>query len=97
MPPQKINKFIKDLAKSEHLMEDTLVREAFRALLREKRRVIRVDQLEIMKRYGVSKIEDLDDKIREGLIAESPAWEDRIALDNLDEAIKRIDHALAAL
>lgn len=97
MPPQKINKFIKDLAKSEHLTEDTLVREAFRALLREKRRVIRVDQLEIMKRYGVSKIEDLDDKIREGLIAESPAWEDRIALDNLDEAIKRIDNALAAL
>ncbi len=97
MPPQKINKFIKDLAKSEHLTEDTLIREAFRALLREKRRVIRVDQLEIMKRYGVSKIEDLDDKIREGLIAESPAWEDRIALDNLDEAIKRIDHALAAL
>jgi hypothetical protein len=38
-----------------------------------------------------------DNKIREGLAAESPAWEDRIALDNLDEAIKRIDHALNAL
>ena len=97
MPPQKINKFIKDLARSEQITEETLMREALRALLREKKRIIQVDQLEILKRYGVSKIKDLDDKIREGLIAESPAWEDRIALDNLDEAIKRIDHALNAL
>jgi len=94
---RKVTQLLRDLARSERITEDTLVREALQALLREKKRVIRIDQFEILKRHGVSSITDLDDKIREGILPESPAWEDRITLDNLEEAISHIDRALATL
>jgi hypothetical protein len=97
MSTRKMTQLLRDLAKSEHVTEDTLMREALKALLREKKRVIRIDQFEILKRHGASTTTDLDDKIHEGTLPESPMWEDRITLDNLEEAIRHIDRALATL
>ena len=92
-----VNKLISDLAGSERVPEDTLIRDALRALLKDKKRAIQNDQADILVRYKVSSAEALDDKIREGALPESPAWEDRIALDNLQEALRNVDRALASL
>ena len=92
-----VSKLITDLAASERIPEDVLIREALRSLLREKKRAIQNDRLDILKRYQVSSGEGLDDKIREGMLPESRAWEDRIALDNLQEALSNADSALASL
>ena len=97
MLSSSVSKLITDLAASERIPEDVLIREALRSLLREKKRAIQNDRLDILKRYRVSSGEALDDKIREGMLSESPTWEDRIALDNLQEALSNIDSALASL
>lgn len=97
MLSSRVSKLITDLAASERIPEDVLIREALRSLLREKKRAIQNDRLDILKRYQVSSGEALDNKIREGMLPESPAWEDRIALDNLQEALSNVDSALASL
>ena len=97
MLSSSVSKLISDLAASERIPEDVLIREALRSLLREKKRAIQNDRLDILKRYQVSSGEALDDKIRKGMLPESPAWEDRIALDNLQEALSNVDSALASL
>ena len=90
-------KLISDLAGLEHVPEDTLIREALRALLMEKKRAIQNDQMDILMRYRVSSAAALDEEINKGTLPESPAWEDRIAFDNLQEALRNIDHALASI
>ena len=97
MLSSSVSKLITDLAASERIPEDVLIREALRSLLREKKRAIQNDRLDILKRYQVTSGEALDDKIREGMLSEAPAWEDRIALDTLQEALSNLDSALASL
>ncbi len=97
MLSSSVSKLISDLAASERIPEDVLIKEALRSLLREKKRAIQSDRLDILRRYQVSSGEALDDKIRKGILPESPAWEDRIALDNLQEALSNVDSALASL
>ena len=61
-------------------------------------RAIQNDRLDILKRYQVSSGEALDDTIaKRQTPSESPAWEDRIAIDNLQEALSNVDSALASL
>lgn len=61
------------------------------ALLREKRRKIMLERLDIFDRYNINSKEQLENKIKEGDIAEHPTWEDLILLENLEEAINLID------
>lgn len=92
-----VNKLISDLARAEHVPEENLIREALRALLREKKRAILNDQADILMRYKVTSAAAIEDMISDGTLPESPAWEDRIALDNLQEALRTVDRALASL
>jgi hypothetical protein len=93
----RTNRLIRELAGSQHVPEDTLIRDALHALLREKKRAIQNDLMDILVRYKVSSVAALDEKINKGTLPESPAWEDRIVLDNLEEALRKIDSALASL
>ncbi len=61
------------------------------ALLREKRRKIMLERLDILDRHNINSTEQLENKIKEGDIAEHPTWEDLILLENLEEAINLID------
>jgi len=61
------------------------------ALLRERRRKIMLERLDILYRYNITSPEQLENRIKEGEIAEHPTWEDLILLENLEEAINRID------
>lgn len=67
------------------------------ALLREKKRNTMVDRLEVLGRYGVSSREELEGKIRDGKIAEHPAWEDVILIENIEAALVVIDEDIRAL
>lgn len=43
-----------------------------------------------MGRYNVNTLNELEEKIKKGEIAEHPAWEDLIVLENLEDLIARI-------
>ncbi len=97
MDPMNVDQYIDDLARAEHTSKEGILKEAVRALLREKKRAIQSDQLDLLRRYGVASPNALEERIRQGQIEESPAWEDRVALDNLTSELKQIEHDLAAL
>jgi hypothetical protein len=67
------------------------------ALLRERRRKIMLERLDILDRYNITSPGQLENRIKEGDIAEHPTWEDLILLENLEEAINRIDEDINAV
>ncbi len=67
------------------------------AFLREKKRSIMLDILNIVNRYDAVSSKDLEGKIKNGDIAEHPAWEDLIQLENLESALALIDKDIKAI
>ena len=67
------------------------------AFLREKRRKVMMDRLEVLDRYNVSSGEEIERKIKNGEIPEHPTWEDLILLENLESAIAQIDEDIRAI
>lgn len=82
---------IKKVAEDTGVSIDKLTISGLLALLREKKRKIMVDRLDVLARYGVTSAGELEKKIKDGEIAEHPAWEDLILLENLEAAIAVID------
>lgn len=88
---------IKKIADDTGIKIDDLTTSALLALLREKRRKMIMEKMEILRRYNGMDLNELENKIKTGEIAEHPAWEDLIALENLEDAIARIDEDMEAI
>lgn len=74
-----------------------LVRKGLEGLLQAQLRMCFAEINEIKTRYNVKKAAELEKKIASGSIAEHPAWEDLILLENLENRIKNIRQELTAL
>ncbi len=73
--------------------EDVLEREALRQYILSELRRVRIEARLIMARYGVSSIEELDEKIRCGELEETKVFEDFTRLDYLldrEEKLKKL-------
>ena len=66
------------------LTEEQLFAMGLLAYLKDMMREFMQDILSILARYDVSSAQELEGKIRKGTVKEHPAWEDLIALENLD-------------
>ncbi len=88
---------IKKVAEDAGVSVDELTLSGFLSLLREKRRKVMLDRLDVLVRYDVASIADLEKKIEHGEISEHPAWEDLILLENLESAIAAIDEDIKAV
>jgi len=85
------------IAESFGINERTLYHHALKSFLLEKKRQVLQKKLEILARYGVQSIDELEDKIAQGEIAEHPAWEDLIVVENLTAHLEELDDYLADL
>lgn len=74
-----------------------LGKEALIAFLRERKRKIMVERLELFRKYGVSSSEELKEKVKSGGVLEHPAWEDIILLENLEASLAVIEEDIRAL
>jgi len=88
---------IKKIADNTGVSVDELTASGLLALLREKRRKVMMDRLEVLDRYNVTSSEEFEEKIKQGDIPEHPAWEDLIHLENLDSLIAEIDEDIRAI
>jgi len=73
--------------------EDVLEREALRQYILSELRRVRLELKLITARYGVSSIEELDEKIRRGELGETEVFEDLTRLDYLldrEEKLKKL-------
>ncbi len=76
------------------LRKDELIRNALESILKDKQRVSLQERLEILSRYGVSTLSELEKGIAVGAIPEHPAWEDLIVVENISSHIEEIDACL---
>ena len=90
-------KFMKKIAKDVGVSIDELTTSGLLAFLREKKRKIMLEMIEILDRYAITSSTELEKKIKDGSIAEHPTWEDLILLENLESAIALIDEDIKAL
>lgn len=82
---------IKKVAEDAGLSVEELKVSGLLSFLREKKKKIMLERLDILSRYKVGSAEDLEKKIKSGEIEEHPAWEDVILLENLEAGIALID------
>ena len=88
---------IKQIADDTGISVGELTISGLIAFLREKRRKVMMDRLEVLDRYNVSSGEEIELKIKDGEITEHPAWEDLILLENLESALAHIDEDIRAI
>jgi len=82
---------IKKVAKDAGVSVEELKMSGLLAFLREKKKKIMLERLEILSRYRVDSVGELEIKIKKGEVAEHPTWEDVILLENLESGIALID------
>ena len=86
-----------DIARSFGLTEDELMAQALRHFLLEKRREAMRERLELLARYGVDSIAELEQRIADGTVVEHPGWEDLIVVENLEASLDELDEHLRHL
>ncbi len=86
-----------EIATSMGLTEEEMFQQAMVTFLLEKKRRLMQDRLEILARYGVSSVQELEERIASGDVAEHPTWEDLIVAENLTAKVAEIDRYLQRL
>lgn len=97
MTTTRIPAAIAQIAARFGLSEDELLQQALVSFLREKKRQVLQLRLDILSRYGVDSIAELESRIAQGLVIEHPAWEDLIAAENLAARLDELDAHLGTL
>jgi hypothetical protein len=85
------------IAESLGLAEDELLRQVLESLLRERKREVMQQRLDILARHSVETVQDLDFKITRGIVAEHPTWKDLITVEKLDTRQREFDGYLGEL
>lgn len=80
-----------EIAQFLGLSESELMQRALTTFLQEQRRAILQTKLEILARYRVRTIAELEAGIADATVAEHPAWEDLITVENLDARLEEIN------
>jgi hypothetical protein len=86
-----------ELAQSLGMSETELLNQAIKSLLQEKRRDVLQTRLEILSRYQVNTLAELEGGIRQGTVPEHPAWEDLITVENLEARLEELDEYIRNL
>ncbi len=55
------------------------------------------ERFEIISRYTVTNVNELEEKIKQGIVKEHPSWEDLIDLRNLEGEIQGIQYDIGNL
>ena len=90
-------KLIDQISRDMNLDQGTLISQGVRSFLKDKRKALLLERLEILSRNRVSCKEELQQETEAGKVEEHPTWEDLIVIENLEAELKRIDEYLASL
>lgn len=88
---------IRKVAEDTGISVEELKVSSLLAFLREKKKKIMLERLDILARYRVNSPDNLEIKIKNGEITEHPAWEDLILLENLEAGIVLIDRDIKSI
>jgi hypothetical protein len=91
------NTILSTVAEELHVSEDDLLKQGLRSFLERQLREIKAEIFEISGRYGVSSVEEMETRYREGTLEEADSWRDLQRLDHLEYKRDRLLQLLEAL
>jgi len=91
------DKTIDSLSRKYSLSPEDFIRHGSTLTLREKKRNLQIERIEILARYETETVNDLEDKIKKGAAPEHPTWEDLIEIKNIEAEIKGIEDDIRTL
>jgi len=72
------------VAQELHISEDALLQQGLRALLERQLHQVKAQIFDLTGRYGVSSVEEMETRYREGTLEEADTWRDLQRLDHLE-------------
>ncbi|MCH8039625.1 MAG: hypothetical protein IH977_04680 [Nitrospinae bacterium] len=88
---------VEDLSKKYGVPVEELIRVGAELTLKERKKGYLCERLEILSRYSVTSVQELENRIQQGEVPDHPAWEDLIEVKNLEAEVKEIDRDLGAV
>ena len=83
MSPQA-NKILSTVARELKISEEELVKQGLRSFLESQLREVKAEIFELSGRYGVSSVEEMEARYRDGTLEEADSWRDLQRLDQLE-------------
>jgi len=88
---------IERISKKYAMSSEEFIKLGSTLAMKEKKRNLQIERVEILSRYEVNTVEGLENKIKEGVVPEHPAWEDLIEIKNIEAEIMEIESDIRAL
>ncbi len=85
------------VAQELHIPEEELLRQGLRAFLERQLRAVKAEIFEIHGRYGISSVEEMEARYRDGTLEEADSWRDLQRLDHLEYKRDRLQQLLDAM
>lgn len=85
------------LSKKYSMSQEEFIKLGSTLAMKEKKRSMQIEKLEILARYGALTVNDLEEKIKTGDVPEHPAWEDLIEIKNIESEISEIENDIRTL
>lgn len=92
-----VNKTVEELYKKYMAASSEFMKDSLESFLLEKKRKYKLELNQLLRKNNVKNAKELEHKIKIGLVAEHPAWEELIDIKNLNEELKIIEIELASL
>lgn len=93
----KVQTMLKAVAQELYLSQEELLKQGTRSLLERQLREVKADIFQITGRYGVSSVEEMEARYRDGTLEEADSWRDLQRLDHLEYKRDRLLKLLEAL
>jgi len=90
-------KEIEALAEKLNLSKDEMLRDSLKVFLERKLREIKVEVFKIRTKYGISNVEEFEERYRKGEIEEKDTWQDLQRLDHLEFKKDELEKTLREL
>lgn len=93
----QVQKMLKAVAQELNLSQEELLKQGTRGLLERQLRGVKAEIFHITGRYGVSCVEEMEVRYRDGTLEEADSWRDLQRLDHLEYKRDRLLALLEAL
>lgn len=85
------------LSRKYSMSQEDFIKLGSTLAMKEKKKNLQIERLEILARYGAETVKELEMKIKEGAVPEHPAWEDFIETKNIESEIAEIENDIRDL
>ncbi|MGI0016508.1 MAG: hypothetical protein ACREBU_24060 [Nitrososphaera sp.] len=91
------NGILGTVARELHISEEELLKLGLRTLLERRLREVKAEIFEITGRYGVSSVEEMEARYRDGTLEEADSWRDLQRLDHLEYNRDRLSQLMTVV